>query len=481
MGGSSTKRNFEAQHFMTTLKNRTAHLLESFHSRFGNAPAPIVVRAPGRVNLIGEHTDYNGYPVLPMAIDRDILLALSQSAEQNIVITNTNPSFSDRNFSIEEIFKPFAQGDWGNYVKAALRGLIEHKLLNAERLSGMQMMFSGNIPESAGLSSSSALVVATAVGVLTALQVTFDRLHLAEILAGAERYAGLEGGGMDQAISLLASTNEALKIDFFPLRTSAVALPQDISVVICNSLIRAPKTASAKYEYNRRVVECRLATTLIEKLLSIILGKNISARMLADLAPEKIGLSEDRFHNLALEALDGSPLPLEVIAQRLAASPSDLIAQHCTMKDGSVVQQPPEGFEVQKRYLHVASEAWRVEQAALALRESDFPAFAEFVNASHESCRDDYEVSCAELEALVFLARKNGAHASRLTGAGFGGCTVNFLETSKVGEFIAAMTRDYYEAYVTAHPEAPFISYKNIGEVLFECHASEGAGVITDL
>ena len=242
---------------------RYERLLALYHLSFPGQTSAFIVRAPGRVNLIGEHTDYNGYPVMPMAIDRDFVFILAPRTDGTIDIVNESPSFERRTFDARFPVSPYHQGDWGNYIKAAVHGILEAGWVDPKKAAGFQAIVGGTIPESAGLSSSSALVVASALAFLTANNKRIDKDHLAELLARAERYVGSEGGGMDQAVSLLAETGKALKIDFFPLRTQPVSLPENLSFVVCNSLIRAPKSESIRYAYNRRVIECRLATALV--------------------------------------------------------------------------------------------------------------------------------------------------------------------------------------------------------------------------
>ena len=144
---------------------RFLRMIQVFQEQYGDAAEVHLVRAPGRVNLIGEHTDYNGYPVLPMAIERDMALLAAPSADSTITVCNTNASFAPRTFAIEKTIRPFTQGDWGNYLKASVSGLIADGLL-PETSRGMRAVVDGTIPDSAGLSSSAALVVASALATL---------------------------------------------------------------------------------------------------------------------------------------------------------------------------------------------------------------------------------------------------------------------------------------------------------------------------
>ena len=174
---------------------RYERLLTLYRSRFSGQNPVFIVRAPGRVNLVGEHTDYNGYPVLPMAIDRDVVFILGPRTDNTIEIINESPSFERRTFDARFPVAPYDQGDWGNYIKAAAHGILEAGWIDPKMAVGFQAVVGGTIPESAGLSSSSALVVASAIAFLAANGKEIKREPLAELLARAERYVGSEGGG----------------------------------------------------------------------------------------------------------------------------------------------------------------------------------------------------------------------------------------------------------------------------------------------
>ena len=456
--------------------SRYDRLLTFYRSSFSGQNPAFIVRAPGRVNLIGEHTDYNGYPVMPMAIDRDVIFVLAPRTDATINIVNEASSFEHRTFDARFPVAPYAQGDWGNYVKAAVHGVLEAGFVNPAKAVGFQAVVGGTIPESAGLSSSSALVVASALTFLAANGIEVEKEELAELLARAERYVGSEGGGMDQAVSLLAEAGKALKIDFFPLRTEFVSLPQQLSFVVCNSLIRAPKSESIRYAYNRRVVECRLATALVAGAVQERSGKKVESDRLADLSGERLGLEQRTVNKIVAQAIGERPLFLKEISSLLGEPVDRIQKRYCTLRDGTVLVEPPDGFKIWNRYDHVVSEARRVSDAAGALGAGDIAAVGEIMNQSHASCRDDYEISCPELEALVSIARDHGAIGARLTGAGFGGCTVNAVPTNQVADFMRGVTVTYYQGYVQKEKERPFTKYTNLRDVMFLCRATTGAG-----
>jgi N-acetylgalactosamine kinase len=444
-------------------------LREAFEQAFPGEKAAGLIRAPGRVNLIGEHTDYNGYPVLPMAIEREILAAWAPAKDDSVRIANRDPRFPARSFKARLPLESFPQGDWGNYVQAAVHGLLEERVISAPA-KGFQALYSGNIPDAAGLSSSAALVVATGLAFLAANGKTCDPLALADILARAERYVGTEGGGMDQAVCLLGQPGKALKIDFFPLRARPVSLPRGYAFVISHSLVRASKSAEARAQYNLRVVECRLACALGAQALSKRTGIALHPKRLSDLAPERLSLPEEEADRIVHEALGENPWPLGEIAKKLGETTEQLSDSYCRLQDGSTVPEPASGYKLWKRFRHVASEARRVEQAVRELEKGDAEAFGNLMNASHASCRDDYEVSCPELEALVALAREHGALGARLTGAGFGGATVSLVPEDRADPLIEALCVEYYSR--RSEPEA-------LTEPAFLTRAVRGAGAVS--
>jgi len=444
-------------------------LREAFEQAFPGEKATGLIRSPGRVNLIGEHTDYNGYPVLPMAIEREILAAWAPVKDDYVRIANRDPRFPPRAFQALLSMEPFSQGDWGNYVQAAVKGLLEERVVSAPA-KGFQALVSGNIPDAAGLSSSAALVVATGLVFLAANGKTCDPLALADLLARAERYVGTEGGGMDQAVSLLGQPGKALRIDFFPLRVRPVSLPKGYGFLISHSLVRATKSAEARAQYNLRVVECRLACALAAQALSQRTGIALRPQSLADLAPERLSLPAEEADRFVHDILGKNPWSSGEIAKKLGKSAEQISDSYCRLQDGSSVPEPDSGYKLWKRYRHVLSEARRVEQAERELEKADAESFGNLMNESHASCRDDYEVSCPELEALVAIARDHGALGARLTGAGFGGSTVSLVPEDRADQLIKALRVEYYSR--RSEPEA-------LTEPAFLTRAVRGAGAVS--
>jgi N-acetylgalactosamine kinase len=241
-------------------------------------------------------------------------------------------------------------------------------------------------------------------------------------------------------------------------------------------MIRAPKSEGVRYEYNRRVIECRIATALLSKAVEAKTGKAQSARRMADLSAERLGVDPVTLDGWAKEIIGERPLSLIEIAQRLGRSAENVEHEVCTLRDGSILKAPPDGFRVWNRYRHVVSEAERVQSMARAMQEKNLNEIGSLMNQSHASCRDDYEISCPELEVLVSIAREHGALGARLTGAGFGGCTVNAVPRDHTEQFMQGITTAYYDEYVKRDSVGGFFGYHNLQDVLFPCRASMGAG-----
>ncbi len=476
--GAKSRLGRDSATYPTERNKRLVQLITACKERFA-AKEAFLVRAPGRVNLIGEHTDYNGYPVMPIAINREIRVCVTPNNKPVIEIANLDDRFPPRQFAIDSAdIQPYVQGDWGNYTKAAVVGLLPILAEHGKSTIGFSAVYSGDIPAAAGLSSSSALVVAAALTFLHANKTTLPPTELAELLARAERFVGTEGGGMDQAISIMGKKNRALKIDFFPLRSHPVPIPADYEIVICNSLISAPKTERAMNDYNRRPVECRIAAALIAAQLQKQLNTEITTSRLADVDIKNLTINKQDYDRIIGQALTPANMSLEQVSERLSLSIQDTTQRYLTLKSGAIFQPPIDGFKVASRYRHVLSEAIRVEQAAQALAQNEVAEFGRLMNASHQSCRDDYEISTAELDALVEIALSHHALGARLTGAGFGGCTVNLVHKENVPAFIDGVMKDYYLDYLrTKRPEIRF-NLEDREQIIFSSPAVQGAEIV---
>lgn len=446
-----------------------ASLRTQFKEVYPEAQEPCVCRAPGRVNLIGEHTDYNGLPVLPMTIGQDIRIAFASRADGRVRICDTDQRFPVAEFANGFQIEPSQQGAWENYAKAAISGINGH--VKSARLPGMDMLVCGTVPISAGLSSSSALVVACALAYLRVLEKELERdisrLALAELMAEAEHYVGTRGGGMDQAVILLGQENAACKIDFHPLHVENVPLFDDHVFVVCNSLVTASKTGEMLHKYNAGPRLCRLICALVQREAQEEFGDEIRLARLGDLVRGHLCLTDKEVGELFERVLSAERMPLADAARRLKVTPEKIR----TLWLGDL-REPEGGFGLKARAHHQLTEYQRVEAARDALLAGDAARLGSLMNASHESCAKNYEISCPELEMLVGIARKAGALGSRLTGAGFGGCTVNLLARKDLQRFRETVCRAYYLDYL--HLAKDY----DLGNAVFVATASSGAGYL---
>jgi galactokinase len=432
------------------------------HRVRGNART-VAIRAPGRVNLIGEHTDYSGLPVLPAAIDRSTLVVAAANTTGEIEVSNADPAWPSRRFVIERKIPPYASGDWANYVKAAIQGVIDR--FPARHLRGASMVVGSTVPSAAGLSSSSALTVSTAMAFVAVNELELDSIEAATMVARSERYVGTHGGGMDQAASILGRRDHALFIEFDPLRVRAIKMPANAALVVANSRQIADKSGTVRAEYNRRVVECSLAARILGHVLKLdgvtILGDVVRAQ------PD--WNAKDLVQRLGAASPARLDADLKEAARILGVTQSELDAELLGRGSNRIALDSSRPLEVLKRARHVLSETERVIRAADALGAGRLDEMGTLMNASHASLADDFECSTARLDAIVECARRGGALGARLTGAGFGGAIVALCDVSSADAVIESIDRGYYAKWY------PNESPENWRSVL---HAGPGASVI---
>lgn len=355
----------------------------AFRQQFPEAAEPVVVRAPGRVNLIGEHTDYNDGFVLPMAIDAQILLAGSVRDDQQVQIYSLD--FQEgTSFDLND-FSQSTTAPWSNYIRGVCAMFLE-----TTPLKGMNIVLSGNVPQGAGLSSSAALEVGTALLIRTLNNLDTPAVELVKLAQRAENeFVGVACGIMDQFISMLGKKDHVLFLDCRSLEYDLVPAPfgaNQASIVVIDSGVKRGLVDS---EYNLRRSQCEAAVSELKKNLPEI-------KALRDVGVEHL----------------------------------DLINQ----------LEP----ELQKRARHVVTENQRVLDAVKLLRDGQIQEFGQLMNESHASLRDDYQVSCPELDLLVEIAQSvPGVYGSRMTGAGFGGCTVTLAANDSIEQLKAAVLDQY--------------------------------------
>ncbi|XP_041651436.1 N-acetylgalactosamine kinase [Cheilinus undulatus] len=416
-----------------TANERFKNLKNTFEKKYGESPL-FYACAPGRVNLIGEHIDYCGYSVLPMAIEQNILAAVSVNTSGTITLANTNPQYKDFTVSCSEIAIDRENPKWHYYFLCGVKGIQEK--FEIAHLKGISCVVDGTIPPSSGLSSSSALVCCSGLVTMEANEKTLSKVALAELCAKCEHYIGTEGGGMDQSISFLAEEGTAKLIEFQPLRATDVKLPDGAVFVISNCCVEMNKAASS--HFNIRVVECRIATKMLAK------ARGLNSSGLLKLAQVQTELKASLEEMLALvdAVLHPEPYNREEICKVL-----DVTSEQFSTELLSPNTQHVTHFKLHQRAKHVYSEAARVLQFKSVCDSEPAESvqlLGELMNQSHTSCRDLYECSCPELDQLVEICLKSGAVGSRLTGAGWGGCAVSMVPCEKVETFLQAVREAYY-------------------------------------
>lgn len=358
-------------------------LLAHFRQAFGSRPR--LFRAPGRVNVIGEHTDYNDGFVLPAALELAISTAIAPRPDRRLRIASLAMGATIE-FDLDDV-APSPRGDWSDYV----RGVAIMLQRAGRRLAGADLMIDGDLPIGAGLSASAALEVSVGYALLANSGLTVDRIELAKICQRAENeFVGARCGVMDQFISCCAEAGHAILLDCRTLEARSIAVDPSARLMVCDTMVRHQIATS---EYNLRRAECE--------------------RAVASLAGELHGIAALR--DVTLEQLERHEALLSEATFRRAR--------------------------------HVIGENARTLRAAAALEGGDLFECGRMMDLSHTSLRDDYEVSCPELDLIVEFARGvEGVYGSRMMGGGFGGCAISLVDASAVDRFTETVRKAYEDA-----------------------------------
>ncbi len=378
------------------------NIREKHRELFGAEPVA-AVRAPGRVNLIGEHTDYNDGFVLPAALQFEVRMTASPRSDRQVRLYSITFQQSTT-FSLDEI-APSVEASWSNYT----RGVASILQKEGYPLSGMNAIIEGTVPIASGLSSSAALELASLLVYEGVGQFKIDPVSRALLAQRAEReFVGVQCGIMDQFISSLGRRDHALLIDTRSLKYEPAPLPTGgIAIVVANTNVKRGLVDS---EYNTRRKECEEAVAALKEIYPAV-------KALRDVDKAMLEENKARLREV-----------------------------------------------VYRRARHVITENDRTVQAVQTLKAGDMAQFGRLMNESHASLRDDYQVSCQELDILVELAQNvSGVYGSRMTGAGFGGCTVSLVGSNAVGAFQSAVAPRYREA-------------TGLETTISVCQASDGAG-----
>ncbi|KAL8938135.1 MAG: hypothetical protein Q9211_003345 [Gyalolechia sp. 1 TL-2023] len=492
-------------------KERWQALLDHFEEKYGRKAA-FVTRSPGRVNLIGEHVDYSLYEVLPMAIAADVLIAVAPSLSKEhqdgntvIPILNINPR---KHRPSECTLSPMGEADidatvheWTNYFKAGFNGAI--RLLRKETPDfspcSMDILVDGNVPAGGGLSSSAAFVCASALAVLRANgRDSVKKKELVELAIVSERAVGVNSGGMDQSASVFSLRGDALGVSFSPqLFAEAIPFPKidpPITFMIAQSFVTSDKHVTAPRCYNLRVVECTLAAEMMAKDLGVALEDDS-----APLGRSLRGLQHALFaggetNKIPPVALGDPQTPPKQQLETMLSTVFDLLEYErgytreeiaanlsisvSTLEEKYMTKFPVDAdlFMLGKRARHVFSEALRViafkellQDSAAAENPDVLLRLGALMNETQTSCRDIYECSCPEVDQLCTIAREAGAYGSRLTGAGWGGCTVHLVPKDEVDTIRGAWIEHYYRV------REPEISDEKLQEAIVVSEPGQGS------
>ena len=375
-----------------------------FAERYGAIPT--IYRAPGRVNLIGEHTDYNDGFVIPAALDLYTYVAVSPRSDRKLRVYSENlGEMCDLDLDMIQLGR---SGHWSDYVRG-IAGVLESA---GYRLRGAELAIISEVPLGAGLSSSAALEVSTALALVNSSGISVDLTTVAKMCQKAEHlYAETRCGIMDQFISCHGRAGHALMLDCRSLDFQLLPIPPQVRMMVCNTMVRHEHASSG---YNTRRNECEVGFRALSEALPGICA-------LRDVTVDDL---ENHFDRL-----------------------SDVIY---------------------KRVRHVVTENYRVKRAAIALETGDIAEFGRLMADSHRSLRDDYEVSTLELDLMVELSNgQDGVYGARMTGGGFGGCTINLVEAAHAQD-VQQRLEQGYEARTGLRP------------TILICETSDGAGAVSE-
>ena len=383
--------------------NEATHRLNAlFAELYGGRPT--VYRAPGRVNLIGEHTDYNDGFVMPAALNLYTYVAVGPRSDRRLrVYSETLGEMRDLDL---DSMRPGKSGDWSDYVRG-VAGVLES---SGYKLRGADLAITSEVPLGSGLSSSAALEVSTAWALLSNSEINVDRNAIPQMCQQAEHlYPETKCGIMDQFISCHGRAGHALMLDCRSLDFQLLPLPSQVRLMVCNTMVRHEHASGG---YNTRQGEGQEGLRALQQVLPEI-------RALRDVSVDELERHRSRL----------SPV-------------------------------------IYKRVRHVVTENERVKMAASALQAADMAKLGELMADSHRSLRDDYEVSTPDLDLMVELASdQKGVYAARMTGGGFGGCTINLVHSGRAEEVQQRLEQNY-ETRTGLKP------------TILVCEASDGAGPV---
>jgi len=371
--------------FFDVFTTKKSVLKNNFRRIFKNRDKSFVYFSPGRVNLIGEHIDYNGGKVMPLAIDSGTFGVIAKRSDQTIRLYSKNYAKEGVSLFENGHFSKKDRPSWTAYVIGVVFALSKRGILLP---NGFDLWLYGNLPSGAGLSSSASVEMLTAFALNDQFRLKLTMLDLVKIAREAENhYVGVQCGIMDQFAIGFGEKDKAILLDTNTLEYEYVPLKlPEMKIVIINSNKRRELAES---KYNERLDECKLALSLLQK-------EGVAIRNLCDLTPEDLSKNLHLFNT-----------------------------------------------RLRKRVRHVVTENDRVKKAVRALSEGDLLTLGKLLNTSHVSLRDDYEVTGRELDEIILAAWASGSHGARMTGAGFGGCAIALVKTLEIPAFRRRVLKHY--------------------------------------
>ncbi|ORY28308.1 putative galactokinase [Naematelia encephala] len=453
-------------------------LVVSFQARYGSRPTHII-RAPGRVNILGEHIDYSLFPVLPAAIEQDILLALRviPTSPPTVKLANVESKFKPTAFELTppesstaewqvDFVSPKHGGGWDNYVKVAIAECLQRYFKDgsySKEPVGMELLMDGDIPAGAGLSSSAAFVVSSVIVFLVANGLTegVSKGDVVRLAMDSEHRMGLQTGGMDQAASALSLSNALLHLSFHPtLLPEPLPLPAGVSVVITNSLAPHALTNSAPEHYNLRVVETLCAARLLLHAWGLdehprVRGKigseaRIWLREVLDLWVGEVNADND---------IEVYTKALEDVQKYLAAGDkgergwtreemiqaSGMSVEDFTLTYLDFIEIRAETFYLAQRSQHAFTESIRVSKFTAICRSPtpSLETLGQLLDESHSSCKYLNDCTVPQTDELQQLCKSQGALGSRQTGGGWGGAVISLVKIQEQEKFLKAIKSNY--------------------------------------
>jgi len=486
----------EDEHLLKEHRAVLERALRGFLQHFGDEQPAVVIRSPGRINLIGMHVDHRGGAVNSIGIKDTVVVAVARS-DDRVNLANEDPRFSRSSFRISEelpetpvadwddwtaknlvtLGRRHLSGHWSNYTRAAgcylANWLWREKNLSPSSFKGMDAFVASNMPMAVGLSSSSVLVVAMARLFSLFNNLEIDDSSFIDHCGTAEWYVGTRGGKGDHAAILLSRRGKITHIAFSPFAVRYLSFPPEYRIIVCNSLVVSCKGAATRHAFNQRIASYEIGFLLLKKIAEARNLDTEALRMLRDVNPETLGISHRELLELLLE------LP-EKIGRKEVEAKLGTGYKETLRKIWQTHPEPDGGYPIRDVCLYGVAECLRSKMAADVLHEGRIEEFAHLMNVSHDGDRvsrlvngervswrsvfnegslragsgdevlvhfqpGGYRVSTVEIDQLVDLALSiEGVLGARLTGAGYGGCVAILAHESAVKQLLAKLGAQYY-------------------------------------